>query len=73
MPYQTKAFLILKIYMNTLRLEVNRLSKLGVLKRVNRFQWAAPTFIVEKKDSSVGFISDFRELNKWIKHKPYPI
>jgi hypothetical protein len=32
-----------------------------------------PTFIIPKKDGSVCFISDFHELNKRIKCKPYPI
>jgi hypothetical protein len=61
------------VYEHTLKLEVDRLCKLGVLKRVNRSKWAAPTFIIPKKDSSVRFISIFRELNKRIKQKPYPI
>ena len=72
-PYHAKAFPIPRVHMNTLKLEVDRLCKLGVLKRVNRSQWAAPTFIIGKKDGSVCFISDFRELNKRIKYKPYPI
>jgi hypothetical protein len=54
-------------------MEVDRLCESGVLKKVNRSEWAAPTFIVPKKDGSVRFISDFRELNKRIKRKPYPI
>jgi hypothetical protein len=51
------------------------LTKAGVLKKVNRSEWAAPTFLIPgpKKDATVRFISDFRELNKRIKQKPYPI
>ena len=72
-PYHAKAYPIPKCHMDTLKLEVERLCSLGVLKKVNRSEWAAPTFIVPKKDGSVRFISDFRELNKRIKRKPYPI
>ena len=32
----------------TLQNEVNRLIKIGVLKKINNFQWAAPTFIIPK-------------------------
>jgi len=40
---------------------------------VNCSEWAAPTFIIPKKDGSVRFISDFRELTKRILRKPHPI
>ena len=40
---------------------------------MNQSEWAAPTFIIPKKDGYVQFISDFRELNKRIKRKPFPI
>ena len=72
-PYHAKAYPIPKVHLETLKLEVQRLCDVGVLKRVNRSEWAAPTFIIPKKDGSVRFISDFRELNKRIKRKPYPI
>ena len=72
-PYHARAFPIPKAYTNTLRVEVDRLVETGVLRQVNRSEWAAPTFIIPKKDGSVRFISDFRELNKRIRRKPYPI
>jgi len=59
--------------MQTLKAEVERLVKIGVLKKVNRSEWAAPTFVIPKKDGSVRFISDFRELNKRTLRKPHPI
>jgi hypothetical protein len=72
-PYHAKAYPIPKCHLKTLKMEVQRLVELGVLKKVNRSEWAAPTFIIPKKDGTVRFISDFRELNKRIKRKPYPI
>ena len=72
-PFHSRAYPVPKLYEETLKLEVDRLCKIGVLKKVNRSEWAAPTFIIPKKDKTVRFISDFRELNKRIKRKPYPI
>ena len=60
-PYHARAFPIPKTYEQTLRMEVDRLVEIGVLKKVNRSAWAAPTFIIPKKDGTVRFISDFRE------------
>jgi hypothetical protein len=70
-PYHAKAYPIPKCHLKTLKMEVQRLVELRVLKKVNRSEWAAPTFIIPKKDGTVRFISDFRELDKRIKHKPY--
>ena len=72
-PYHAKPFPIPKIHELTLKKEVNRLIKIGVLKKINNSQWAAPTFIIPKKNNTVRFISDFRELNKTIETKPFPI
>ena len=72
-PYHARAYPIPKIHEQTLRKEVDRLCHIGVLRKVNRSEWAAPTFIIPKKDGSVRFISDFRELNKRLKRKPFPI
>ena len=73
MPYDARPFPVPCVHEQTFRQEVKRLCKIGVLKKVNRSKWAAPTFIIPKKDGSVRFILDFRELNKRIKCKPYPI
>ena len=72
-PYHARAYPMPRKCVDTLKLEVDRLCEIGVLKKVNRSEWAAPTFIIPKKDGSVRFISDFRELNKRIKRRPYPI
>ena len=52
-PYHARPFPIPKAYEATLKLEVERLCKAGVLKKVNRSEWGAPTFIIPKKDGSV--------------------
>jgi hypothetical protein len=70
-PYHAKVYSIPRVHLKTLRAEVQRLCNQGVLKRVNHSEWAAPTFIIPKKDGC-GFISNFRKLNKMIKRKSYP-
>ena len=72
-PFHAKPFSIPKMYEHTLKMEVERLVKIGVLRKINNSEWAAPTFIIPKTDDSVRFISDFGDLNKRIKRKPYPI
>jgi hypothetical protein len=53
-PYHAKPFPIPQAYTATLKMEVERLCKVGVLRQVNQSEWAAPTFIIPKKDGSVG-------------------
>ena len=43
------------------------------MKRQASSEWASPKFIIPKKDMTVGTISKFRELNKRIVRRPYPI
>jgi hypothetical protein len=46
---------------------------LGVLKWQADSEWASPTAIIPKKDNTVTVVSDFREINKRIVRKPFPI
>ena len=49
------------------------LVKLGVLEKVQESKWGSPTFIIQKKNNWVRFVSDFRMLNQKVKRKPYPL
>ena len=53
--------------------ELQRLVQQGVLSPCGASSHAAPTFLRPKKDGRVRWISDFRELNKIIKRKVYPL
>ena len=65
-PYHVRPYAVPRAYEQKLKKELERRCKVGVLKRINHSEWAAPTFIIPKKDKTVRFISDFRELNKRI-------
>jgi hypothetical protein len=53
--------------------KIDCLILIGVLKWQPSSKWVLPSFIIPKKDYTVCTISDFRELNKQIVRKPYPI
>jgi hypothetical protein len=72
-PFHGRAFPVPRIHLETLKKEVKRLVELGVLKRQADSEWASPTFIIPKKNKQVRFLSDFREVNKRIVRKPFPI
>ena len=72
-PYHSRPFPVPKIHEHTLKVELDRLIKLGVLKANQCQQMDCTNFHHSKKDATVRFISDFCELNKCIKSKPFPI
>ena len=72
-PYHGKPFTILRIHELTFKQEFNQLDYLKVIKKVNCSQWVTPTLLIPKKDSTVTFIYEYRELNKRILRQPYPI
>jgi hypothetical protein len=72
-PVHKRHYSVPKVHEQTFKAELDRLVKLGVLEPTGPSAWAAPTFIIPKKDKTVRFVSDFRALNKVIKRKEYPI
>ncbi len=62
-----------KIYKETIKKELERLCKLGVLERQPASEWALPSFIIPKKDKTLYFLSDFWEVNKRLVRHPFPI
>ncbi len=72
-PYYGRQYPIAQIHKATLIKEINRICSIGVMKRQASSKRASPTFIIPKKDMTVCTISEFRELNKRIVRRPYPI
>jgi len=71
--FNGKPFSNPKAYKEVTKDEIKCLESLDILTPVAASQWAAPTFIIPKKDNIVRVITDFRGLNKCLVHKPYPI
>ena len=71
-PYYSRPYSVPKIHKETMK-KICQNGKIGILRKSTGSEWGAPTFIIPKKNNTVRIISNFRELNKRIKRKPYPI
>eukprot|EP00804_Cyclotella_cryptica_P007817 CCRYP_001403-RB/>CCRYP_001403-RB protein AED:0.40 eAED:0.64 QI:0/0/0/1/0/0/3/0/379 len=72
-PCHGRPFPIPKKHVETTKREVQRLCDLGVLKLKDDSEWASPTFIIPKNDNIIWVVSNFREVNKRVVRKPFPI
>ena len=72
-PFHAKPFPIPKAYEHLTKEECKRFEKDTIWHHLLNIAWAAPLFIVPKKTGDVRVVTDFRELNKWIVRKPYPL
>ena len=61
-----KVYKIPQVYEVTLKLELAQLIKLGVFKKVNHLEWASLYFIIPKKDHTIRFLTNLRELGEGI-------
>ena len=63
-----------RVHKDMFRKEVKRLVGIGVIKEANESKWVANYFDQPKpKTDRVRFLSDFRNLNRQLKRKPYPM
>jgi hypothetical protein len=60
--FHARAYPIPHIHEETVRKEAERLCREGVLAKDSNSEWAAPTFFIPKKEGTVRFVTDFRQL-----------
>jgi hypothetical protein len=73
-PVHHKAFPVPHAHTKVFKKELKHLVKIAVLEQIRPTKWAAPTFIVPKKDGQEArWVSDFRTLNSMFKRKEYPL
>jgi hypothetical protein len=72
-PFHAKPFSIPKAYQQNTKDEIARLESIWLFSKVTSSEWAAPTFIILKKNHTVRVITDFHGLNKCLKCNPYPM
>ena len=59
--------------MGTTKREIERLCSIEVIEKNSDSEWACGTFITPKKTGDVRVVTDLRELNKFVKRKPFPL
>ena len=69
---QCRPFQVPHIHQETLKKEVERLVKIGVLRKNPSSKYSVPSFIIPKKDGTVMVVSDFRKINQIIQRAPFP-
>ena len=72
-PVHSKPYPVPHSQEQKLKEEIERLCQQGVMRKINRSEWAAPMFTISKPDGSIRSLADLRGLNELIKRHPFPI
>ena len=73
-PYHCKSPYPVPSYnMPVLKQELDRQCQLGILEKCQESEWGMPLLVIPKKDGAIRTVDDFRELNKQLKRKQYPL
>ena len=71
--YHGMPFPVPRVHKKTRIKELNRLFEIGVLEFQPTSEWASPSFVIAKKNNTVRLLSDFRQVNKRLVRKPFPL
>jgi len=74
-PKHSRSYAIPRIHLAAFKKELDRLVEIKVLSPTGTgtSKWGSPTCITPKKDNTVRWVSDLRELNKVVLRKQYPL
>ena len=72
-PVNAKWYPVPRITKLTFKKELMRLVMIGVLERVQEYEWGTPVFIIPKKEGTVHFLTNYRKVNGQIVRKPFPV
>ena len=63
-PKHSRPYPIPRIHLAAFKKELDRLVQIKVLSPTGASKWGSPTFVTPKKDNTIRWVSDLRELNK---------